>query len=86
MPVDWETVRANRQQAAAMSDWDKRAAKQVAEDRETYVKEREAEQHRRELASFAEFCNARAAECAKRNDPDESTWLIAASNAKAQTS
>ena len=38
--------------------------------------------HRRELASFAEFCNARAAECAKRNDPDESTWLIAASNAK----
>ena len=43
MPVDWETVRANRQQAAAMSDWDKRRAEQVKRDRETYVKEREAE-------------------------------------------
>ena len=84
MAVDWETIRANRAYQRDLDAFDARANKQVAADKEAYLKSREREAHQAELASFISFANARAAEASKRRDADdERIWLIAASNAKA---
>jgi hypothetical protein len=45
------------EQAPSMTDWDKAAAEQVARDREAYAKEREAEEHKRDLTAYGKFCD-----------------------------
>jgi len=66
-----------------LDDFDARAAKQVAADKEAYLAAKQTEQHRQELSAFAEFANARAGEASKRGDADdERVWLIASANAK----
>ena len=83
MAIDYEVLRQQRQQAAdaaRKSDWAERERLAVEAMRTDHARQREAEQHQRELSEFATFA-ARKSEAA-RNGDDARTWAAAASNAR----
>lgn len=83
MPIDQEMLRAERvrvHEANRASDFDAREKALIARDRAELAAQREAEQHDRELKSFASFCQRKAA--AARNTDDAELWTEARENAE----
>jgi len=84
MSVDWEQRRLDRQRSQEDQAFDAKAKRQIEQDKISYLKAKETEQHRQELSAYAALATSRASEASKRGIPDvERVWSLAASHARA---